>query len=83
MRANNRVSERMRSRSIAAWCARLKGLTSVATFRGDHMSNHRAKIFGFERREVDVSEFIGPAPANEYDCYGDWDHDGHPSNTGE
>lgn len=45
--------------------ARLKGLTSVSTYRDDWLSNHFAMVFALATNEIDAAEIIGPAPTAE------------------
>jgi hypothetical protein len=60
--------------------ARLNGLNTVSVFPGSY-GQSAAKPFGFTARPVDLVDYNGEPATDEYDCYGDWDHDGHPSNT--
>jgi len=61
--------------------ARLNGLNTVSVFPGSY-GQSAAKPFGFTARTVDLADYNGEPAPDEYDCYGDWDHDGHPADVG-
>lgn len=53
--------------------AHAKGLKRIHRFKD--CKHVPPKLEGIDVVSVDPADFIGPAPDDEYDCYGDWDHD--------
>ncbi len=76
--SDNQTAGRVTSRTDKVseyldWAAR-KSLHEVTVYANDPVSMMAGARF--RTKTIAVSEILGPAPDDEYDCYGDWDHDG-------